>query len=737
MTDPTVIRVAVPLPLRGVLDYLPPSGSAAAAILAGTRVVVRVGSRRLVGLVCEADVPARIELSRLRPALKCLDETPLVDAITLDLIRFAADYYHHPIGEVVMNALPGLLREVTGKSTMGEQVWQLITGVDDSHSGIARAPRQRALVAYLQKLGRETPHDVEAFKAFGDGWRLPLRQLVAKGLVKSERRPCLTPSRGGESWPELTPEQAGVVGRIWPEAASPVFATHLLEGITGSGKTEIYLHLIKQALAAGRQTLVLVPEIGLTPQLLARFRRRFAVPVAALHSGLSDAERRCAWLTSAAGETPILIGTRSAVFTPLPDLGLIVVDEEHDASFKQQENLRYHARDLAIWRARAQGACVVLGSATPSLETLHHARRGRYEHHRLLRRPGAANPPRLRLLDVRHKRLDAGLSGPLLLAVGERVLKGEQVLLFLNRRGYAPVLICQGCGWLARCPRCDVPMTFHAQAGHMRCHHCDHEMPLPSTCPECGQREPLPLGQGTERLEAVLKGAFPGSGLLRIDRDTTRRRGALVEHLTAAHSGDYPLLLGTQMLTKGHHFPRVTLVGVIDADQGLYSIDYRAHERLAQMLVQVAGRAGREEKAGEVLIQTCQPEHPLLTILLREGYPAAADLMLDERRATLMPPYSYLALLRAEAHQEPAPSAFLGAATQTLRSVAGGKVELMGPVPAPMPRRAGRYRAQLLLRSTDRSALHGLLKRGIPLLEALSEARRVRWSLDIDPIDLY
>lgn len=734
---PKVIRVAVPLPLREAFDYLPPPGMDAAAVPIGARVTVRVGRQRLVGLVCEAGVASRVDAARLRPAQACLDEVPLVDAYTLALIRFAADYYHHPIGEVAMNALPGLLREGVGVDAAGVEVWRLAPAVDASHASVTRAARQRALLDYFTTLGADRAHGPEALAGFGDGWRAPLRQLMGKGLVLRERRPCLAASPGGDAWPTLNQAQAEAVAGIWPAEATLAFAAHLLEGVTGSGKTEVYLHLIERALAAGRQALVLVPEIGLTPQLLARFRSRFAVPIAALHSGLGDAERRCAWLTAAAGEAPIVIGTRSAVFTPLPRLGLIVVDEEHDGSFKQQENLRYHARDLAIWRARAQGACVVLGSATPSLETLHHARAGRYGHHRLRRRAGMAKPPALRLLDIRHKRLDAGLSGPMLAAVGERIKAGEQVLLFLNRRGYAPVLICQGCGWLARCPRCDVPMTYHAQARCLRCHHCEYETPLPAACPECKQVDPVPLGQGTERLESILAARFPEVGILRIDRDTTRRRGALAERLEAVHSGDYPLLIGTQMLTKGHHFPSVTLVGVIDADQGLYSVDYRAHERLAQLLVQVAGRAGREEQPGEVLIQTCQPAHPLLITLLRDGYPAAAEMILGERKATGMPPYSHLALLRAEAPGESVPDDFLNAVAGALSPLAGGEVDLLGPVPAPMPRRAGRYRAQLLLRAATRAPLHRLLREGLPRIDALPEARRVRWSLDVDPVDLY
>lgn len=737
MERPRVIRVAVPLPLRGALDYLPPAGMDAGDVPPGVRVSVRVGPRRLVGLVVESGVASGVASGRLRPVQALLDEAPLIGAQTLELIRFAADYYHHPIGEVVMNALPGLLREGASADAAGETAWRAVPGADPAAPGLARAIRQRELLGYLRELGADRAHAAEALAAFPGDWRPLMRALEEKGLVVREQRPCLAPSPGGGERHALNPAQAEAVDGIWPEGPAPGFGVHLLEGVTGSGKTEVYLSLIERALAAGRQALVLVPEIGLTPQLLARFRSRFAVPIAALHSGLGDGERRCAWLTAARGEAPIVIGTRSAVFTPLPHLGLVVVDEEHDASFKQQENLRYHARDLAIWRARQQGARVVLGSATPALETLHHAREGRYAHHRMLARAGVAKPPRLRLLDVRHKRLDSGLSGPLLAAVGERLAAGGQVLLFLNRRGFAPVLICQGCGWVARCPRCDTPMTYHAQARRLRCHHCDRETRLPEACPECGQVDPMPLGQGTERLETVLAARFPDAGVLRIDRDTTRRRGALAERLEAVHSGEYPLLVGTQMLTKGHHFPSVTLVGVIDADQGLYSVDYRAHERLAQLLVQVAGRAGRAEQPGEVLIQTGQPEHPLLITLLRDGYPAAADAILAERRAAGMPPFAHLALLRAEAPGEAEPMAFLAAAAAALRPRAARTVDLLGPVPAPMPRRAGRHRAQLLLRAHSRAPLHRLLGEGLPLLDALPEARRVRWSLDVDPVDLY
>ncbi|WP_455380729.1 primosomal protein N' [Acidihalobacter prosperus] len=735
--NPRVIRVAVPLPLRGLFDYLPPVGVDIKNIPAGIRVIVNVGRRRLVGLVCESGVPPHVEVRRLRPALRCLDTRPLIDRHTLALIHFTANYYHHPIGEVMVSALPRFLRDQTEIGIAHREQWRLAVGVDALHQAIARAPRQRDMVAYFHDLDPHRAHDAHVLAEFGRGWRTLLGELVKKELVIREKRPWLEVAPGGDTWPELNAAQSHAVAHIWQAGAADRYAVHLLEGVTGSGKTEVYLHLVDKALQTGRQSLVLVPEIGLTPQLITHFRNRFAVPIATMHSGLGDVDRRNAWLSAASGQALIVIGTRSAIFTPIPRLGLIIVDEEHDASFKQQEGFRYHARDLAVWRGREQNAQVVLGSATPSLETIHHANSGRYKHHRLNYRVGKAKPPRLRLVDVRHKQLDSGLSGTLLAAMGDEIRQGQQVLLFLNRRGYSPVLFCHNCGWLARCPRCDVPMTYHAQAGCLRCHHCDFETALPSQCPECSQEPPKPLGQGTERLESSLQSHFADVGILRIDRDTTRRRGALIKYLGAVRDGQYPILIGTQMLTKGHHFSNVTLVGVIDADQGLYSADYRAHERLAQLLIQVAGRAGRESRQGTVMIQTCQPEHPLLITLLRDGYRAAAEMILKERRDTGMPPYSYLALLRAESLNEAMPMRFLTLAAESLRPLAHPQVDLLGPVIAPMPRRAGRYRSQLLIRAFSREHLHNLLKQGLARLDKLPGARQVRWSVDIDPVDLY
>jgi primosomal protein N' (replication factor Y) len=521
-------------------------------------------------------------------------------------------------------------------------------------------------------------------------------------------------------------------------AASPGFVAFLLDGVTGSGKTEVYMALIDATLRRDRQALVLVPEIGLTPQLMQRFRRRFpARTIAMLHSGLADGERAQAWRSAAIGDAPIVIGTRSAVFVPLARPGLIIVDEEHDLSYKQQEGFRYHARDLAVVRARDERIPVVLGSATPSLESLHNASRGHYRHLHLPERAGRARAPRIGLLDLRHQPLDEGLSPTLIQRVSEHLDASSQVLLFVNRRGYAPTLLCHECGWVARCRRCDAHLTVHARDARLRCHHCGAERPVDPQCPECGSAELLALGLGTQRLEQTLADRFPGTGIVRIDRDTTRRRGAMAERLTEVRAGTHRILVGTQMLAKGHHFPDVTLAAIIDIDQGLFSADFRAPERMAQLVVQVAGRAGRAERPGEVLIQTHHPEHPLLRTLIENGYRVFAEAALEERRAAGLPPFTSLALLRAEAPRPEAPARFLEAARRPLAAAGADEVELLGPVPAPMELRGGRYRAQLLLRAERRAPLQRVLHRAVPRLAELPEARRVRWSLDVDPMEMF
>jgi primosomal protein N' (replication factor Y) len=531
----------------------------------------------------------------------------------------------------------------------------------------------------------------------------------------------------------LTDEQARCVAAIL--ASLSTFAAHLLYGVTGSGKTEVYLRVIDAAIAAGGQALVLVPEIALTPQLVERFRRRFSAGVAVVHSGLTDSERRDAWRAAHSGAARIVIGTRSAVFTSLPRLSLIVVDEEHDPSYKQHEGFRYSARDLAVMRARSADVPVILGSATPSLETLENAASGRYIKHLLPQRPGAAQPPRMSLIDLRRHAAEQGISTPAMQAIDQHLKAGGQIIVFLNRRGYAPSLFCNSCGWVAPCAHCDARMTLHRRAQQLRCHHCGAQAPVPTICGSCGQAL-LPVGQGTERVEETLARFFPDAPLARLDRDSASARGSIQTVLDRVHSGEARILVGTQMLTKGHHFPDVTLVVILDADQGLFASDFRATERLAQTITQVAGRAGREARAGEVLIQTEFPEHPLLNRLISEGYESFALSALEERREAGWPPFSRLALLRAEAKDSAALDSFLRAAAAAGEILSEGAVKILGPATALIARRADHFRAHLLIETAVRSTLQRFLARWLPKIEALPHPTGLRWSIDVDPLEV-
>ncbi|MCW5580696.1 MAG: primosomal protein N' [Luteimonas sp.] len=610
---------------------------------------------------------------------------------------------------------------------------------------------------------READRDEDALDALLEDWRTAARSLAKRGHAERVAVPASRLAPAPRPGPAPNDEQRLAIDAI---GNADGFAPMLLDGVTGSGKTEVYLHAIADCLARGRQALVLVPEIGLTPQLLQRFRARLGVPVHATHSGLGDGARARAWAAAWRGEARVIVGTRSAVFTPLPDAGLIVVDEEHDGSYKQHDGIRYHARDFALVRAKALGVPVLLGSATPSLETLHNATGGRYQYLRLSRRAGEAKPPAVRVTDVRKRPLEAGLSVQMLDAIRAALDAGGQVLVFKNRRGYAPVLLCHDCGWSAQCPRCDSPMTVHAGGRRLQCHHCGHRRPVPPACPDCASLALQPQGAGTERIEELLAAKFGGGAgvpVLRVDRGSTQRKDALEALLgeLGAHPG---ILVGTQMLAKGHDLPDLTLVGVVGIDEGLFSADFRAHEKLAQLLIQVAGRAGRARRSGEVLLQTHHPDHPLLATLIDGGYHAFAAEELAQREAAGFPPFAHLALLRAEAKHAGAPMAFLHAARQLLEPLSrpreadrgegsrlaqthsrpapacgGGAcaIALNGPMAAPMPKRAGMHRAQLLLSARVRRDLHAALDRALPAIHDLPEARKVRWSLDVDPVDLY
>jgi primosomal protein N' (replication factor Y) len=728
----TIFRVALDTPVRRLFDYLP--GAAASPGL-GYRVRVPFGRRRLVGVVVQVADTSEVPAARLKPILEVLDAGPLLDGRLLALMQWAAQYYHHPLGEVLASALPKALR-LGAPAIASEERWN----VTDAGAGAGklgeprRAPRQRALLQLLMEHGGAT---AAVLDARAGPWREAARALLARGWIASTEvpltaQPALEGVRGGG--PTLSAEQSAAVEAV--AACLGSFGAFVLHGITGSGKTEVYLHLVERVLRAGRRAVVLVPEIGLTPQLLARFRARFEAPIAVLHSGLTDQERLAAWRVAYSGEARILVGTRSAVFAPVPDLGLIVVDEEHDASYKQHEGgFRYSARDLAVVRAQQAGVPVLLGSATPALETLHNVIAGRYTVLKLERRAAQARPPLLKLIDLRTSALRGALSTAAALAIEQHLREEGQVLVFLNRRGYAPTLLCTACGWIAPCSECDARLTMHLAEARLRCHHCGADAPLPPRCPVCGFAV-KPVGQGTERIAETLGTLFPGAAVARLDRDVVRKRGDLEGVMQRMASGEARILVGTQMITKGHDFPNVTLVVVLNADQGLFSSDFRAPERLAQTIVQVAGRAGRAHKAGEVLIQSEFPDHPLLTNLLSAGYDGFARAALEERQAASWPPFSRLAALRDSARTPSAALTFLSEARELARRPPRG-VRLLGPVPAAMHKRAGRYHAQLLVESRERVPLHEFLAGWLPQVEQLKSARAVRWSLDVDPIELF
>jgi primosomal protein N' (replication factor Y) len=735
-----LVRVAVPVPLADAFDYLWLADSSAPQ--PGCRVRVPFGRRERVGVVIDHPSTTTLPHTKLKPIGEVLDAQPLIGMELLQTLRWAADYYHYPVGEVLNHALPGPLREGRALDEPAGRAWQLTElGRRQSLEKLTRIAKQqtRALAA----LGETAILIEPKLKDAGVGTQT-LRRLAAKGWIEPADPPAVTFTARmpalARDLPDLTDDQRSVIAAIDHRNAGgrAGYQAYLLHGVTGSGKTEVYLRLIAAELAAQRQTLLLVPEIGLTPQLVARLRGRFGDELAVLHSGLTERERFDAWRRAYRQQTKLVVGTRSAVFAPLAHAGLIIVDEEHDPSYKQQRGFRYSARDLAVVRARRLDVPVVLASATPSLESFHNALQGRYRKLDMPRRIGSAGQPRLRVVDLNRHASRQTLSTPLVAAIDQHLSAGNQVLLFLNRRGFAPTLFCPQCKKVEECGRCDARLTVHAKAGQLRCHHCGREKTLRWTCPTCGS-ERIAVGAGTQRVGDELAALFPGTRIARLDRDVTSRKGALAAVLSEVESGEIGILIGTQMLTKGHDFPRVTLVGVLNADQGLFGTDPRSHERLAQTILQVAGRAGRAERPGEVVIQTHFPEHPLLVCLLTQDYAAFAALALAERNAAQWPPFSHLAAWRAESTERAPAFAFLDGVKAAADGNTGdgqAGVRILGPAADQMERKEGRYRARLLFQSAQRAPLHDVLSRTLLAVRSSPEARKVRWSIDVDPIEL-
>lgn len=727
-----VYQVAVPSPLRRTFDYLPPAeASSQSPLQPGIRVRVPFGRRSVVGVIVAPRSNSQIAQQRLKAIGDVLDAEPLFNERLFSLLLWSARYYHHPLGEVLLKALPPALR--TGKALPTETLWRLTEhGLGLPADALKRAPRQQQVLRLLQNGEVERPALAAAGVTSATLRTLREKRLIETVQRRAEPEHTETADVLAERALELTPEQRATVDAIDPAH----YQAYLLEGETGSGKTEVYLQIIARVLARGQQALVLVPEIGLTPQTLARFRNRFRCRIAAVHSALNDGELLEAWHAAANGSARIIVGTRSAIFSPAPNLGVIIVDEEHDASFKQQEGFRYSARDLAVMRANRDNIPVVLGSATPSLESTHNCQAGRYRHLELRGRHGGAIQPTWHLVDIRKLNLNTGFSAAAIQAMEDELAAGHQVLVFLNRRGLAPTVICHDCAWIAKCESCDARMTLHRR-GVLVCHHCQRQRPVPDSCPACHSPQLQYLGQGTERGEDTLLAMFPKVPVIRVDRDSTRKKNAFTELVEEVNKGKPCILVGTQMLAKGHHFPNVTLVVVLDIDAGLYSPDFRAAERTGQMITQVAGRAGRGEQPGRVLIQTHYRDHPLLDLLARHQYPTFARQLLAERRLTDMPPYTNMALIRAEATIAGNAVALLEAARDYCNATLAPSPEVryLGPFPAALERRNNRYRYQLRLIVNDRGPLHLLLDTLGSWLESSELARKCRWSLDVDPIE--
>ena len=721
-----VVRVALPVPLRQHFDYLIATEQHPKV---GCRVLVPFGNRKLVGIVWQVAPDNQFDSAKLKAVLKLLDSSPVLPPLLCQLLSFAAEYYHHPLGEVLISALPALLREGRDLADYQPKAYRLTpNGRQLAASALKRSVKQQALWQTLQA------HQLTESVLLQQHSRATLKQLLDKQLAEEVIVPptpytALTKAAKGL---KLTAAQALAVTAV--DQACGRFERLLLEGVTGSGKTEVYLQSIAKLLQTQQQVLLIVPEIGLTPQTLERFQARFDVPVLCWHSALTDSERLHCWLQASTGAAAIIIGTRSALFLPFWRLGLIIIDEEHDQSLKQQDGFRYHARDLAIKRAALQHCPILLGSATPSLESLHNALSKRFIHLPLPDRAAGQALPKFELVDLKQQVLQFGLASQTLAKIKQQLALGLQVMLFLNRRGFAPALSCQECGWLTECHRCSAFTTYHKQSRQLVCHHCGASKAVPRQCGGCGSTQLKPLGQGTEQLEENLQQLFPDIAITRLDRDSTRRKGALHQALDDIHQHGARLIVGTQMLAKGHHFPNVSLVVIVDVDGALYSSDFRAPEQLAQLLTQVAGRAGRGSSGGTVLLQTHYPEHVLLQDIIQNGYASFARSALQEREQTRLPPFQHLAMFSAEAHQSELCQQWLAQLADSARQYTA--VQLLGPIPAPLERRAGKYRWQLQLYSPSRPVLHQMLDTLLAQLTQWPQSRKIKWQLDVDPTDL-
>lgn len=728
------VRVAVPVHLYDVFDYRLTDDQFQRAQI-GARVTVSFGRQHLVGIIVEKVDPSA-PLSpdfQLKFITELLDEEAIIDPTLLHILSWSAQYYHFPIGEVIQTALPTLLRQGKPLDLLFHQ-WRALP-CEEIEQVLKRSNKQ--LESY-QILKLHPTGSTETILNLSGVETSTLKVLEKKGLATCTLEAHdFTPSPVQLAQMPLTAntDQKFAIQQILKKQHE--YHAFLLDGLTGSGKTEVYLQVMYEVLKQGKQVLVLVPEIGLTPQTVSRFKSRFHGDIAVLHSGLNDSKRLQAWQLAQSGKASIILGTRSAIYTPLPRLGLIILDEEHDLSYKQQEGFRYHARDVALYRGFQQKCPVILGSATPSVDSYHLVETEKLTLLELNQRAGLATLPKIHLIDLKVAKKQHGLSQTLIEQIQLTLEQKHQVLMFINRRGYAPVLVCENCGWQANCPNCDAHFTVHTQPyTYLHCHHCGTIQRMPDECPACHQTQLKTLGMGTSKVEEHLHTLFPDVDVIRVDRDSTSRVGSWQKIYDRIHQNKPCILLGTQMLAKGHHFPHVTLVAILDIDSGLYSVDFRAPERTAQLIIQVAGRSGRGEQRGQVYLQTLRPDHPLLSTLIEQDYRAVVKQTLQDRKAAMLPPYRYAVLVRSDSKQAEYSQTFLAHIAQILQQSARDHVEIWGPIPAPMERKAGRYRAHMVILSSDRARLQFYLKQWWTSVMHLPRQHQLRLSIDVDPQEM-
>ncbi len=734
MNLPAIVTVALPVPLYQSFEYLPAKGQKTKAYRIGSRVRVSFGNRKLIGLVVDNNQKSSLSTNKLKYITEVLDEEPILDKPLLALLFWAAEYYQQPLGEVLFTALPSVLRKGKLITPASNTLYKLATD-KELEEQLKRAPKQRIVVELLR--GNPNGLSADDIAKHIPAWRSAVNALLNKNLVEKLEQEITNESLLNKITTKkltLNTEQQQAYEKIKTNLHH--FYCCLLDGVTGSGKTEVYLSLAKNILKNGKQVLILAPEIGLTPQLLQRIEDRLGEKVHLMHSGLNENQRAQTWLAAKTNKANIVVGTRSAIFLPFKKLGLIIIDEEHDLSFKQHEGFLYNARDIAVYRAKQLKIPILLGTATPSFETQHNVNNERYQKLVLSKRAKDSRIPDVKLIDMRSKQSSDGLSNELIQAIQAELDGDNQVLLFLNRRGYAPTILCQECAWVAECSRCDARMTFYKKRNILKCHHCLSEERVPEKCPTCNSEKFLWLGEGTQRIENKLTEIFPNTAITRIDRDSTRKKDSLKEKLDEIHAGKHQIIIGTQMLSKGHDFPNVTLVGILNVDHGLFSTDFRATERLAQLLVQVSGRAGRSTKKGKVLLQTYLPEHPLLNCLLAEGYAAFSKEALKIRKECSLPPYTFMLMVRARANSMSMTQNFLQEVKNTIQKDKIPGMTIYGPIPALMERKAGMYQSQLIIFTQHRKSIQTNLKNWTQSITKRPLAKRVRWDVEVDPLEI-